>query len=492
MKNIFKRFLLMIIATLIFAACRKFDSLPTYAKGTAPVLNASVTSVTAMAADSNQNVLTLSWTNPHYATDSSTQKFIIEIDSTGRNFTKENKFEVDGSLTTSFTGGQLNNVFANLGFTQGKTVSIDMRVTSSYANNNEQYFSNLVSIMVKPYADPIKLTPSSSTSLVLQINKATDNAISFNWNTTAYGTNTINYALQMDTVGGNFKSPQTFQLGAATSNTFTENDLNTAVINAGVIGGSTKNVEFRVVSYFGTSYTSLFVYSDTIKLTLTTYVPVPPALYIVGDATQSGWSNPVATPSQQLTKIDAVSFGAIINLTAGKSYLFLPVNGSWDHKYGGASATGGTLLSDNAVPGSNTPAPSVTGLYKIVVNFQTNSYTVMPYTGAPLPANLYMVGNATPGGWNNPVPTPSQQFTQTDNASFQLITPIIGGNQFLFLPVNGSWDHKYAGPDTDDSGTNGPSPFQYDAPNNFIGPSADGTYVLTVNFLTNTFTVITH
>ncbi len=489
MKNIIKGFLLIVSATFVFAACRKFDSLPNYAKGTVVTLSANVTSVTAMAADSNQKVLTLNWTNPHYATDSSTQKFIIEIDSTGRNFIKENKFEVNGSLSTSFTGSQLNNVFATLGFAQGQTVSIDIRVTSSYANNNEQYLSNVITIMVTPYAIPIKLTPSSSAPLVLQISKATGNAVSFNWNATAYGSNAISYALQMDTVGGSFKSPQTFQLGTATNNAFTENDLNTAAINAGVIGGTTKTVEFRVVSYLGTSYNSLFVYSDTVKLSLTTYIPVPPALYIVGDATPGGWSNPVATPSQQLTKIDAVSFGGIINLTAGKSYLFLPVNGSWDHKYGGTSATGGKLLSDNAEPGTNTPAPLVTGLYKIVVNFQTNSYTVIPYTGTPLPANLYMVGNATPGGWNNPVPTPSQQFTQIDNASFQLTTPLTGGNQFLFLPVNGSWDNKYAGPDTDDSGTNGPSPFRYNASNNFIGPSTDGTYVVAVNFLTNTFTV---
>lgn len=50
--------------------------------------------------------------------------------------------------------------------------------------------------------------------------------------------------------------------------------------------------------------------------------------------------------------------------------------GLWSHKYGGASATGGALLADGAVPGSNTPAPATSGMYQIVVNFQTGTYTV--------------------------------------------------------------------------------------------------------------------
>jgi hypothetical protein len=65
-----------------------------------------------------------------------------------------------------------------------------------------------------------------------------------------------------------------------------------------------------------------------------------------------------------------------VNLTAGKSYLFLPENGSWTNKYGGSSATGGTLLANNAVPGSNTPAPATSGSYLIDVNFLTGKYTV--------------------------------------------------------------------------------------------------------------------
>jgi hypothetical protein len=103
---------------------------------------------------------------------------------------------------------------------------------------------------------------------------------------------------------------------------------------------------------------------------------IPSNLYIVGDATAGAWNNPVPTPSQQFTQISSGEFVITLPMTGGKSYLFLPVNGSWSHKYGGASKTGGSLLADNAIPSTNTPAPDVSGSYTIDVNFFSGQYTV--------------------------------------------------------------------------------------------------------------------
>lgn len=489
MKNNLK-LLLTILVLSAFFACKK-DTTPFFPNGNAPVLKSSVTSITPMAADSSSTVLTLNWSNPKYSTDSSHQKFIIEIDSSGRNFAHEVTFEADGPLSYSFTGNQLNNLLANFGFAAGKSFNVDIRVTSSYANNNEQYKSNVVTIAMTPYLIPITLIPSTTAPLVLQINNATGKIISFKWNASPYGNSTINYALQLDTVGGNFANPQVFNYGTSLNAALIENDLNTAAINAGVIGGATKNVEFRVISYVGNSSASPLVFSNVDTINLTTYVPVPANLYIVGDATPGGWANPVPVPSQQFTKIDAVSFGIVINLTAGKSYLFLPLNGDWGHKYGGATdgtATGGgTLLADGAVPGSNTAAPATSGLYEIIVNFQTNKYSVVP---ASVPSNLYIVGDATPGGWGNPVPTPTQQFTQIDGASFGIILNLTAGKSYLFLPLNGDWTHKYGGA-TDGTAAGGDALLADGAVpgSNTPAPATTGVYKIIVNFITNTYTV---
>lgn len=488
MKNIYK-ILLVVILLSVFSACQKLAQLPHYANGSAPTLTTSTNTVAPSAADSLKNVLTLNWSNPKYATDSSNQKFIIELDSSGRNFAHEVTIQVNGPLTYSFTGAQLNNILANFGFKAGQSFNVDIRVTSSYANNNEQYKSNVITVAMNPYLVPITLTPSSTNPLVLQVTNGNNTAVSFSWSASMYGNNSINYALQIDTAGDNFANPQVKQYGTVLNADLIVNDLNTACINAGAIGGSTKNIEFRIVSYLDNTYTNPLVYSNVVTIGVTTYTPVPPNLYIVGDATAGGWSNPVPTPAQQFYKVDAYSFSIIANLTAGKSYLFLPLNGDWGHKYGGATdgvGAAGTLLKDGDVPGSNTPAPSSSGLYDIVVNFQTNKYTVTPVT---VPANLYIVGDATAGGWANPVPTPSQQFTQLSPGVFGIITNLNAGASYLFLPVNGDWSHKYGGA-TD--GVSAPGTLLADGAvpgSNTPAPSPTGEYEIMVNFATGTYSV---
>lgn len=480
-----KKILLAFISLMVlFTACKKVEN-TYFPNGKAVTLTASTTTIVPKPSDSANTVLTLNWTNPKYATDSAHQKFIVAID-TSNAFANPVTFQVNGPLSYSFTGNQLNNILANFGYAAGKPYKVNIRLTSSYANNNELYQSNPLVVEITPYLVPITLAPSSKADVVLQVANATQKAISFSWNASNYGNNTINYALQIDTVGGNFAKPQLIKFGTALNGDILQMDLNTAAINAGVIGGSTKNVEFRIVSFKDASYTTPLVFSNAVTLKLTTYVPIPDNLYIVGDATPGGWANPVPVPSQQFTKKDAFSFTINIGLTAGKSYLFLPVNGDWGHKYGGTSATGGTLLKDNDVPGSNTPAPATTGVYQIVVNFQTNTYTV---TQVQVPDNLYIVGDATAGGWTNPVPTPSQQFTKIDAASFGMITHL-GSGSYLFLPLNGNWDHKYGGSTDGTSAGGGVLLTDNAVPgSNTPAPSASGLYKIIVNFATNSYTV---
>ncbi|GAC1384427.1 MAG: hypothetical protein NVSMB45_12420 [Ginsengibacter sp.] len=364
---------------VVFAACNKVADLPIYKNGVVPVLTASTTTIAPAPADSNSTALTLNWTSPAYATDSSNMKYIIEIDSTGRNFSKEVTKTVVGKLTTSFTAKEINTILLGYGFAFNTPYDMDVRVTSSYANNNERLLSNVIKIKMTPYKVPPKVP-----------------------------------------------------------------------------------------------------------------LPTTGKLFLVGDASQGGWNNPVPAPSQEFARINETTFSGVFKLNGGKQYLVLPLNGDWGHKYSVADnsisglASGGDFGFDLS---SNFPGPGTSGTYVITLDFQIGKFTVVPYVGK-LPDNLFMVGDATPGGWNNPVPTPTQQFTRLNSSDFTLTVPLTGGKQYLLLPVNGDWGHKYAVNDASITGLANGGKFGYDFSQNFPGPAASGTYQINVRFVDNTFTVI--
>jgi hypothetical protein len=373
MRAIRNLILLLTGLTVFIAACNKVEDLPHYGNGKASVLSPSTTNVAPQPADSNNTALTLSWTSPNYATDSGNIKYTIEIDSTGKNFSKPFTKEVLGKLSTSFTAKELNNMLLARGYAFNVPVDMDVRLTTSYANNNERIVANTVKVKMTPYKVPPKVA-----------------------------------------------------------------------------------------------------------------LPASGKLFLVGDASAGGWNNPVPVPTQEFSRLDETTWAGVFQLTGGKQYLLLPVNGDWGQKYAvpdntvaGLSAGGGFQFYTSG--GDNFPAPAASGLYKIVVDFQQGKFTVTPYS-APLPTNLYIVGDATAGGWSNPVPVPSQQFTRLNSSEWKITLPLTGGKEYLVLPVNGDWSHKFSVASKSLAGLNKGGEFGYDLSDNFPGPTTSGTYTITVNF----------
>lgn len=361
-------------------ACHKVDDLPHYDNGSAPVLTASSATVAPAPADSNNVALTLNWTYPDYATDTNNIKYVVEIDSTGKNFAKASTKQIIGTLSTSFLAKELNTMLLGFGYAFNKPVDMDVKVTSSYVNNNEKLASNIIKIKMTPYKIPPKVE-----------------------------------------------------------------------------------------------------------------LPASGKLFIVGSATQGGWTNPVPVPSQELTRIDETTFGGIFQLNGASEYLLLPENGNWDKKYS---------VTDNTVPGlneggnfgyglpQNFPGPTAAGWYKIMVDFQAGKFTVTSFTQQHgLPSALFIVGNATPGDWSNPVPVPAQQFTRINSTRFELASlALVNNKEYLLLPENGNWGKKFGVVDNTAAniklgGTLVPEG------QNFPSPETAGNYKITVDFINNSYTL---
>jgi hypothetical protein len=376
MKNNISGILVASMIGMGFLACVKKVDNTFYANGSSTsALTATATSLTLTAADSMNNVIGFSWTNPHFATDSASEQYILQIDSSGRGFAQPDTVITVGALSDSLTAKQLNTMVLGLGAHYNVPYTVEIRLVSSYSNNNEQVMSNTLSLTVTPYTIPPKVVP-------------------------------------------------------------------------------------------------------------------PSALYLVGSVTQgTAWSNPVQSPTAvyQFEQVDSVDYAGIFNLTAAGQFLVLPVNGSWTNKYATAdnSETGsGGTFGYNA--SNNFTGPAAAGWYTIWFNFQAGTFSITPYTGS-IPDSLFLVGSATADAWNNPVPEPSQVFSQLNASQWSISAPLSAAGQFLLLPVNGSWANKYATSDANETGSGGT--FAYNASNNFSGPANAGTYTILVDFVLGKFTI---
>ena len=128
-------------------------------------------------------------------------------------------------------------------------------------------------------------------------------------------------------------------------------------------------------------------------------------------------------------------------------------------------------------------------LYSNVMKYKVTPYAIPPKVALPTTGKLYLVGSATAGGWNNPVPVPTQQFTQVSPTLYEITVPLQGGQEYLLLPLNGDWGHKYAVPDNTLAGLNQGGDFRMDANGNFPGPTLTGNYKISVDFQRGKFTV---
>ena len=150
----------------------------------------------------------------------------------------------------------------------------------------------------------------------------------------------------------------------------------------------------------------------------------------------------------------------------------------------GMNLDGGTLYNmefrikssiDAAVP-----------LYSNVVKLNITPYLDTKY---PVPDKLFIVGSATPNGWGNPT-TAAQQFTKTNASTFKITIALAANEWYLFLPVNGSWNNKYAFDGT--KGANNPlgDNFAMDKGEDIASPTVAGTYVITVDFKTGRYSLV--
>lgn len=238
------------------------------------------------------------------------------------------------------------------------------------------------------------------TTIPMSFATADEEAIALSWTNPNYmfstGVNShdVSYVLEIDLAGQNFQNPDRAVVGFSRVNNYsmTQSQLNDLLLNRlGLPHSVPANIEMRVTSTLVNN--SIPLPSNVLSYTVTPYeIPpkvTPPGtapdyadgeLFIVGNATPggdaTGWNNPVPVPSQQFTRVSATFYTIEISLFAGKSYLLLPENGSWSAKFGaiGGNGSNNPIEDDFRAGGGDLISPTVSGLYRIDVDFQRGRF----------------------------------------------------------------------------------------------------------------------
>ncbi|HEV7330369.1 MAG TPA: SusE domain-containing protein [Flavisolibacter sp.] len=387
MKKLSSIFSFFAAAVLVMVGCKKVEPLPFYNEGSKVMLTASQTTIAPTPADSAKTMVTFAWTSPDYATDTANYKYILEIDSTTQNFDNAVRKELIGNRSISFTGKELNNILLNYGYALGTPVALDVRVVSSYENNNERLVSDPVKIMVTPYNDPSVLT-TTATTVTGALATASQTAATFNWTPSFNGyTGDITYAIQYDSAGKNFVSPQEIAVGNNMLNkALNQSEINNTALTEGVAGGTQGKIEYRVKA---TTAQGAVAYSNAVAITINTYIPLL-RFYLPGSYQSSTGNGTDWTPGDAPEFVRDLRPEVLNKLYY--MYIYLPANAefkitqgrSWDVNYGG---TGGNLS-----PGGDNLRVTAAGWYRISIDVANMKYDIRE-------GRMGFVGGATGADW---------------------------------------------------------------------------------------------
>ncbi|MDP4264799.1 MAG: SusE domain-containing protein [Bacteroidota bacterium] len=187
MKNILKILLFSFTLIITLFSCKKDEHKDYFEGGTAPVLTADRAVIPMSYATQGNVAVKLSWTNPNYqfTTGLSSQdvSYLLEVDTTGANFTNPNRKQlgIASDLSITLTQADVNDYLLNqLNLAVNVPHNIEFRITASLVNNSVPITSNVLKFTITPYVIPPKITPPSTNTLFI-VGSATPGGSTHGW-----------------------------------------------------------------------------------------------------------------------------------------------------------------------------------------------------------------------------------------------------------------------------------------------------------------------
>lgn len=332
-------------------------------------LATSVAALTTNAATPNADALELEWATA-FNGYRGVKTYEIQHAKSGTSFANPTTIQVTGTAET-FSHSELNNIALGHGITPSSGGAVDFRIRSTN-ESGDQAFSNTVTVTVTPYL------PYNSIGLI-----GSASAGGWDVDTDMYRPNlsapsewTLTTYLNAGEVKFRASDAWTTNWGSTgyPNGTATQNGPNIPVANPGYY-----KINFNAA-------TGEYTFTP-VTTTVYTYIS------LIGE--QSSWGSDIADLTMDPTNNQV--WTGTVNLTAGQ--LKFRANHDWGTNWG----TNGSATARSGWGVLDGPNMQITeaGQYFVYINVATGEYFFgKPDRATPF-SDIGVIGNATPGGWDN-------------------------------------------------------------------------------------------
>lgn len=293
---------------------------------------------------------------------------------------------------------------------------------------------------------------ASTDSITLSKGNSANTAVSLTWtNGSNYGTSaSMTYTLKIDKKGGNFSGGVSIPIGQTYSKAFTVAQLNSLLLDSlGLQVNTLHEIQLKIIDTIHAQPVQLDS-SNIVYIKVVPYIPPITVLYITGDAIPGGFNYTDPIP-MKLSYKNPNQF--IYNEVLQAGEFEIPIakgkpNGDFyrpetNHP---AISAGKTVYAPGGATTPNTNRWLITnpGAYKMTLDITEPAFiTIKPFTPY---TQLWIVGDATPAGWNIVNPTPMVQ-TPGNPYEFSYTGPLNAGE--FKIPVSlGNWSVDFYMPPT--------------------------------------------
>jgi len=285
-------------------------------------------------------------------------------------------------------------------------------------------------------AAPVLISPQDGTAIVLDPDLQANPALTLVWNHGDYAVPTeITYKIELAVAGTDFAT--VIDAGTTSNRVFTMTvaELNVKALEAGLTPYEEGSLDVRINASLGAN-SAMPMISNSIKINITPYTTESPKLYLRGNFTAASgygpnWGDNTTPPFIQAEAYGSPAYeGYIYFNDPAPEVKFIPNAVDFTGDYGDADASGatGVLVQEGE---TNIKVPAA-GYYRVEANLEDLTYKLTA-------TQWGIVGNSTPGGWDNSTPMTYDPATKKWTVTAVMTVQAAPDNGWKFR-ANNVWD----------------------------------------------------